>query len=270
MADSKAEKVYQLLAKDHPSEDDFKELLTHVAPGVLAKRYLSGGLPFVFEGQPHKFLAFREAVGRIFDVPPQQIAVMGSARFGFSTSPRKQTPEGAKPLDQNSDMDLIIVSPEIFHRALESFANFTFKSLVDENELKSDAKSASEKVQLPKRAILQIRRRAKALHFGWVSPTDFEDGTSEKQSFYDMQREAATQLFGTAPPGPINRIGARIYKSWDAAERSYEFSFTRLAERLGIVSFGDLEPEDPLDDAEPTEQTNMKTGQQHDATKKRS
>ena len=48
------------------------------------------------------------------------------------------------------------------------------------------------------------------MHFGYVSPTDLPDGSDEKQDFYDKQREAATQLFGTAPPGPINRIGASV------------------------------------------------------------
>jgi hypothetical protein len=61
-----------------------------------------------------------------------------------------------------------------------------------------------------------------------------------------MQREAATQLFGTAPPGPINRIGARIYRDWDSAERSYEFSFKRLTEVLGLSyeEHSELEDED--------------------------
>lgn len=66
------------------------------------------------------------------------------------------------------------------------------------------------------------------------------DGSQEKQHFYDMQREAATQLFGTAPPGPINRIGARIYRDWDSAERSYEFSFKCLADALGLSYESDL------------------------------
>lgn len=230
-----AEKVYELLASDHPSPDEFKVLLKHVAPGVLAKRFLSSGLPFVFKNQPHKYLAFREAVGRVFDVPPQNVAVMGSARFGFSTSPRKQTEEGAKPLDQDSDMDLVIVSEQLYLVAIESFAEHVFDKLIHLDELKSDAKTKNETVNANKEMLLGFRRRAKALHFGYVTPSDYPDGSPEKQHFYDKQREAATQLFGTAPPGPINRIGARIYRDWDSAERAYEFSFKRLAEALGVI-----------------------------------
>lgn len=249
MASDESKKVYELLAKDHPSAEEFKVLLATVAPGVLAKRYLLSGLPFVFTGQPHKYLAFREAVGRIFGVPPQQVAVMGSARFGFSTSPNKQHAEGAKLLDQNSDMDLVVVSESEYTRALESFAQFAHDCLIDESALKSDA-TGDETVPFKKKHLVSMRRRAKALHFGYVSPSDLSDGSAEKQRYYDMQREAATQLFGTAPPGPINRIGARIYKDWDAAERSYEFSFRVLAQKLGI-SRG---REDETDEDDPPEE----------------
>src|SRR5262249_33656887 len=140
----KSKQVYDFLAKDHPTFEEFQILLEHVAPGVLAKRCLASGLPFVFKEQPHKYLAFREAVARVFDVPPQQIAVMGSARFGFSTSPQKQKKTGEKLLDENSDMDLVIISKDIFTATLEEFARHTFDVLRRETALQSDAKSPNE------------------------------------------------------------------------------------------------------------------------------
>jgi hypothetical protein len=228
-----AKKVYDILAKDHPTQDEFRALVANVAAGVLAKRYLSSGLPFVFKDQPHKYLAFREAVGRIFEVPPQQIAVMGSARFGFSTSPAKQQGNGAKPLDENSDMDLVVISADLYAKALESFAQFSFAALKNIEELKRD--TGRDAIEVPSKTLRSLRRRSKALHYGYVSPNDLEDGSLEKQRFYDMQREAATQLFGTAPPGPINRVGARVYRDWDTAERVYEFSFRRLAAAHGVA-----------------------------------
>ena len=237
-----SKEVYEILGKDHPTETEFKKLLEKVAPGVLAKRYLSSGLPFVFKDQPHKYLAFRESAGRIFKVQPQQIAVMGSARFGFSTSPHKQE-GGAKPLDENSDMDLVVISEQTYNYFLLSFAKHCFEQLRTNPNLKSDAQPG-EKVSIEKDILLAFRSRAKALFYGYVSPTDLEDGTLEKQDFYDMQREAATQLFGTAPPGPINRVGVRIYRDWDAAERAYEFSFRMLAQEQGIRITDAEGPED--------------------------
>jgi hypothetical protein len=249
----KSKQAYELLAKDHPTPDEFKLLLEHMAPGVLAKRYLASGLPYVFRDQPHKYLAFREAAGRIFDVPPQQIAVMGSARFGFSTSPKKQTRDGAKVLDENSDMDLVVISPNLYQRALESFATFCFDELRSVTALTSDAESPTEDVKIRKNVMLALRRRSKALFFGYVSPNDLADRSIEKQQLYDMLREAGTQLFGTAPPGPINRVSARIYRDWDSAERAYEFSFGRLAKTQGIPVSGEytaLALDEDISDAE--------------------
>jgi hypothetical protein len=242
----KAQQVYELLARDHPSQQEFFRLLQHVAPGVLAKRYLWSGLPYVFREQPHKHLAFRETVGRIFGVPAQQIAVMGSARFGFSTSPTKQSESGSKLLDENSDMDLVVISPALFQQALDSFARFCFSQLRQVPNLRAEPEGPNETVSLSKETLRAMRHRSKALTFGYVNPGDLEDGTPEKQHYYDMQREAGTQLFGTAPPGPINRIGARIYRYWDDAERAYEFSFRKLAEVKGFKAH----TSPPVEDAE--------------------
>lgn len=236
-----ATKVYDLLAKDHPSEDEFRTLMAHVAPGVLAKRYLLTGLPFVFKDQPHKYLAFREAVAKIFSVRPQDIAVMGSARFGFSTNPGKQSERGAKQLDHSSDMDLVIISSTFFEASLEQFAEFVFSVLRSDEALKSEASKSSDTVQINKAKLVSIRKRAKGFAFGYVNPTDLEDGTDQKQLFYDMKREAGMQLFGTAPPGPINRIGAWVYRDWDSAERMYEFSFRQLAKAWKVLATDDSE-----------------------------
>lgn len=259
MAD-KSKQVYELLGKDHPTFEEFKILLENAAPGVLSKRFLSSGLPYVFKDQPHKYLAFREAVGKIFKVPPQNIAVMGSARFGFSTSPQKQSKGGAKPLDEESDMDLVLISPEMYQSALESFARFAFNQLRGEMDLTSAATSEVQEIKIRKEKLLGIRRRAKALYFGYVNPVDLEDDTPEKQLYYDMQQEAATQLFGTAPPGPINRVGVRVYRDWNLAERAYEFSFKKLAAVLGLSS-GDSITEAPFDEDEsPTEHAKSDPG----------
>jgi hypothetical protein len=179
---------------------------------------------------------------------------MGSARFGFSTSPRKQSKSGAKPLDEDSDLDLVVVSAPLFQSALESFATFTFAGLRAHADLKSDVISVEQVVKVKKGFALSLRRRAKALFYGYVSPSDLENGTSEKQRLYDMQREAATQLFGTAPPGPINHIGTRIYRDWDAAERQYEFSLMTLANVMGVAVHDtshetEEEDDDPAEDA---------------------
>ncbi len=232
MSEDLAKKAYDLLAKDIPTEADFKTLLQYVSYGVLAKRYLSMGLPFVFKDQPQKLLAFREAVGRIFDVLPQNIAIMGSGRFGFSTNPHKHDDGKPKKLDENSDIDLVVVSAEWFARELSRFSSYTFGLLRDHPKLKSDAKSGAETVDVNKEDMLSLRNRSKALSLGYVNPSDLD--AEARQEYYDLMKDIGTQLVGTSPPGPIHRCTARIYRDWQAAERSYEYSFKQLAKSWGL------------------------------------
>jgi len=242
--------VYRLLAEDHPTQDQFRTLLERVSAGVLAKRFLHTGLPYVFKGQPHKYLAFREAVGRIFAVAPQDIAVMGSARFGFSTNPGNYSSGKAKALDQDSDMDMVIVCRASFQSALGSFADYVWLQLRNIKDLTSEPSNDKEETKLNKNTLIAFRRRSKGFNFGYVNPADLQDSTPEKQRFYDMKREAGTQLFGTAPPGPIHRVGAWIYRDWDAAERMYEFSFRQLAKAWGVDMTEDSGMPGDLDQAQ--------------------
>ncbi len=143
-------------------------------------------------------------------------------------------------------MDLVVISESRFTDELESFAEFVFASLRNEKELKTDLKKGDETISLSKRTLQTIRNRAKALALGYVNPSDLPDNTPEKQRFYDLLREAGTQLVRTSPPGPINRVSARIYRDWDAAERIYEYSFRKLADAWKLPA-----REDAPDDLEP-------------------
>jgi len=146
-------------------------------------------------------------------------------------------------------MDLVIVSERRFNEALQLFADSTFLILKGESKLKTQRKSESETVEIGTKAMQMIRNQSKALSLGYVNPSDFADDTAEKQDFYDLLREAGTQLAGTSPPGPINRVSARIYRDWDAAERIYEYSFRRLAESWELTQPDD--GDDDIEDLEP-------------------
>lgn len=230
----KSKEVYELLAKDHPTEEEFRILLNLVEYGVLAKRYLHTGLPFVFINEPHKYLSFREAVGRIFDVLPQQISVMGSARFGFSLSPKKQTKNGAKTIDENSDLDLVIVSSEIYQEVLEDLVSYTYNVTREYEKILNDHKNQDKEISIKTQSMSSLHGRARSLYHGYVRPGDLDYDSELRNRLYAMQNAAATQLFGTAPPGPITRIGARIFRTWRSAEKSYEYSFDRLARSFEI------------------------------------
>lgn len=107
------EKLLELLAGGKtPSPAEFKSLVSAVdSQNVLAKVFLLEGTPFVFESSPMKYVIFREQVADRFGVGSQDICIVGSAKLGFSPSPVKY----GKPFKEESDVDVVVISEELFH-----------------------------------------------------------------------------------------------------------------------------------------------------------
>jgi hypothetical protein len=221
-------RLYKLLAKDYPSPDELRELLAGIALGVLAKRYLHSGLPHVFADCPHKYVAFCESAAKLFGARARDVAIMGSARFGFSIAPDSF----GKALSGASDADVMVIAPALYEDEVSEFAARVAEALehfgsawklADDQEVKLEAGIVSE-----------LRGRALAIRFGFLDPSRLPDRDPRKQDLFDKMEEAGTQLLGTAPPGPVSKVGVRVFRDWEAAERNVEHSLRTLANRLGL------------------------------------
>lgn len=75
----------------------------------------------LFEGPPAiwpeelEYVRWRHLVATRLDVDPMGIQLVGSARLGYSINPHKDF----KVFDNNSDLDIAVISPELFERAWE-------------------------------------------------------------------------------------------------------------------------------------------------------
>ena len=73
----------------------------------------------LFEGTPViwskniEYVRWRHEIAKRLAVDPMGVQLIGSARLGYSLSPRKNF----KLFDENSDLDIAVVSQEIFDRA---------------------------------------------------------------------------------------------------------------------------------------------------------
>lgn len=63
---------------------------------------------------------FKVAVSGVLDVSIKNIAIVGSAKTGFSLTPGK----GFSTFGAHSDLDLVIVSPVLFRSLWDSYLNF--------------------------------------------------------------------------------------------------------------------------------------------------
>ena len=84
---------------------------------ALARLWLSEGIPFAFEKCPGLYETVRTWLSAKLSVEAKAINLTGSARLGSSLSPKKL----GKPFDENSDLDLFVVSKELSEKLFEDF-----------------------------------------------------------------------------------------------------------------------------------------------------
>ena len=93
--------------------DKFREFVLKVDHlDVIAKVFLLEGTPFVFAKSPMRYMVFREQVADRFHVGYQDVCIVGSAKLGFSPSPKKF----GKHFAEESDVDVVIISDELFDK----------------------------------------------------------------------------------------------------------------------------------------------------------
>ena len=149
----------------------------------------------------------RRAIGDVFGASLTDIAVVGSAKYGFSLSPEKEFRKF--DIDQ-SDIDIVVISKGLF--------NSTWKHL--------------------RTAYFNGEIRAKNMYQGDVFKRFFMVGTEETfDSLYlrdlrlllDRTRRAASTRLGIPQVLKI-----RIYSSWSDAKSYHVWSIQKLGEVHGI------------------------------------
>jgi hypothetical protein len=168
----------------------FRSELTISSPNILVRRHILSGECFILDATQH--FELKEQISGKFAVHPNQIAVVGSGKLGFSIAPAKRY----RPFDHNtSDIDVAVVAPDLFDKIwLEAFdywlANRDYWN--------------------------RWKEFSKYLFRGWIWQRALpSDGNFPARTEWD---EFFLSLTGSGTYGryPINGI---IYKSWHFLER---------------------------------------------------
>ena len=85
---------------------------------VLARLWISEGIPFAFKECPGLYEEVRNALAWRLGIDAKQISVVGSGRLGYSLAPRMW---GEPYRAVESDLDLFAVSADLFERLREDF-----------------------------------------------------------------------------------------------------------------------------------------------------
>lgn len=113
------------LSSPFPSPDELETTLAgapRAAREIVARLWLTEGLPSAFLTSPAVYEDLRGWLASRLNVHPKEVTLIGSARIGYSLAP---PPEFGRPFDAGSDLDLSIVSGDLFQRVTSAFSNFS-------------------------------------------------------------------------------------------------------------------------------------------------
>lgn len=89
---------------------------------AFARLWLSEGIPYAFRNCPAIYESLRTWISSWLGVHAKEIGLSGSARIGASLSPKKL----GKKFGEKSDLDLFIVSENLFKEMREEFRKWSF------------------------------------------------------------------------------------------------------------------------------------------------
>lgn len=114
------------------------------------RRHLLHGTPHVFATRENSFFDFRRRIADKFGVGFHEVFVVGSAKLGFS-------PYKEKEFDLDSDIDVVIVSTQLFDNFMEQIGSY-------QSELRRSRRSVSTREQALYHQFLEYAA------LGWIRP----------------------------------------------------------------------------------------------------
>lgn len=90
---------------------EFKNALSEKSTDYIVRRYTTFGRPYVIDED--FYFDLKSEIGDHFRIHPSEIVMVGSAKLGFSIKSGKRR---FQPFGENSDIDIAIISPNLFDR----------------------------------------------------------------------------------------------------------------------------------------------------------
>jgi len=187
-------KIPQLIA-------DFKEELKRTSNINIVRKHLLTGECFVFSSGD--YFDLRSEVAHYFKIHPTEVLVVGSAKLGFSISPKKLF----LPFRDESDIDVAIVSSQLFDRVWQAAFDYKITGGYWEN----------------------LSSFSEYLFRGWIRP-DFMP-PEHKFEFCREWWKYFNTLTSSGRYGPF-KIRCGLYKSWYFLENYHSHAIKECKNNL--------------------------------------
>ena len=198
--------------------NEFRQLVAVTNDSGLIGPCLRDALvPWVFEPNPASWTNFRADLSAEFDVGTEDIAIVGSGRFGFSLNPGKNL----RAFNDRSDIDVVVVSADLFDKLWYDLL-----------------KAAYPRPPVNQRVGGWLKDRQSELYTGWLSPLEVKlDATifgararpvlEFNARWFNMFKHASRH-----PPRRHEDIKSRLYRTWQHAELYHLHSIAALRRAL--------------------------------------
>ncbi len=165
--------------------------------------WVSEGIPFAFRNCPLVYEALREWLGKRLRIHPKLITVIGSARIGYSLKP---LPTYGRAFSPESDLDLAVITEDIFHALSEEFGRWQADFFAGEVRPRNPQEETYWKlnaVELPRK----IERGFVDPH---MIPSFYRYSTAQRINDTPWQMRAKLERTAEAPK--VSKVSIRVYR----------------------------------------------------------
>ena len=188
---------------------------------AFAQLWLSEGIPHAFGNCPAVYEAVRCWLSDQLEIHAKEISLVGSARLGYSLAPKKF----GVPFDSKSDLDLFIVSTNLFERLKEDF--YRWSADFESGEIKP--LYTKEKKWWP----ANYNQVPKNIQQGFIDTTKIPnyEAYPVAQKVNDIMSSLINKL-KIIPNAPKPRkASVRCYSSWDSFVQQQSLNLALLLDK---------------------------------------
>lgn len=188
----------------YPTADEFKAILLSQPLDQVVREHLFTGTPYVFRQAPIHMDTLRSHIVTRLKIRENGIAIVGSAKLGFSMSP------DAFPgrFSAKSDIDVVVVDEALYDRIWLNMLEWHYPR---------------RRVRLDDSEYKWYTTRQRELYWGWFSPDKIKFDGLQFPGVLKPLRDISTEWFSTFRSLSLyqqfaNRdINGRLYRTWDHA-----------------------------------------------------
>ena len=197
------------LPSPFPNSDELRAALlgaTRDGREIVARLWLTEGPPSAFQQCPAIYEDLRGWLSARLGVHPKEITLVGSARIGYSMTQA----EFGKPFGEHSDLDLAIISAQLFERLTSDFRLFS------EDYEAGDVNPRSDKERTLWESNLEFGERniPKGFFDAWKIPNF--DRYSVTRHVNQTMWKLIKKLETTAAAPKVHRASTRVYRNWQS------------------------------------------------------